>query len=388
MVKKSVMIVILCSILVLVSGCWNNRPVEEMTFATAIGFDKEKDGQVEVTIQLVKPSALSGDGGSDKEAVWVYSNSGETVFEALRGMLNTVSRKIFMGQINLVVIQDQVAESGIMDIIDFLARDHEVNRKAEVVIAKEIKAKKVLAAKSELEDIPAVHIVDALQNNSAYAKVRDIKLFDLLTCLSASGFSPTVGVIQSTTELREEVEIKDLEMQGIAVFKKDKLVGWLEPAATRGLLFVLGEIESGIINITNPVEKDEKVSFEIVNSQIEKELELKAGEPNFSIKVTAEGRLGEQHGKGNLVTPKMVEKLEPRVEAVIKNDIKQAVNLAQKEFQSDIFGFSQLVYRQQIEYWQDNYQDWNQIFSQVPVEIKVVWETRSSGVSGSRIKVR
>jgi len=388
MIKKAYLGLLLCFILLFTTGCWNNRTLNDMNFATAVGFDKDEAGKIEVTVQLAKVSALGQDKTSGEEAVWVYSNSGETVFEALRGMLTTVSRKIFVGHINLVVFDEQLAKDGIIDILDIFARDYEVNRKAKVLIAKGMKAKEVLEAKSDFEDISALHIVDVLQNNSAYAKIKNIELFDLLSFHSLSGFSPTVGVIQPTIKKSEKLQVKDLKIQGTAIFKKNGLTGWLEPSATRGLLFVLGEVKSGIINVTNPQDKDEKIAFEIIKAKVEKKTQLKKGRPSFVIKISAEGRIGEQHGEMDFISQKGREKLETKVEKVIKTDIKKAVTLAQKKYQSDILGFGQLIYKQQPEYWQEINEDWAQIFSQSAVKIKVDWKTINSGLYQSKPKAK
>lgn len=389
MVKKITIILIFCFIIVFLTGCWNNRPLNQMTFATAIGFDKAEDGKIETTIQLAKPSVVGAkekQGG--EEPVWIYSYSAETVLEALRGMLTTVNRKIFVGHINLIVIDDKLAEEGIAGILDLFASDHETNRKADVLIAKEIQAKEVLQAESELEDIPAKHISGILENNNAYARIKRVKLFDLLDCFSAVGFSPTIGVIQPKNKSSKEKEIKDLQVQGTAIFNKDELVGWLEPTETRGLLFVDGKVKSGIINITNPKETDKELAFELVDSKTEKKAKFKNGELKFLIEVTATGRLDEKQGKENVITRKMIEKLEPKIDKIIKRDINKIVNLAQNKYHTDILGFSKIVHRKYLDHWKEVKGNWDQIFSKVPVEIKVTSKIRSSGMVKQQFGVR
>ncbi len=54
---------------------------------------------------------------------------------------------------------------------------------------------------------------------------------------------------------------------GAAVFRKDRLVGWLGKQETRGLLWVMGRVRSGIIVIEHPADSDEYVGLEILRAK-------------------------------------------------------------------------------------------------------------------------
>ena len=54
-------------------------------------------------------------------------------------------------------------------------------------------------------------------------------------------------------------------ISGAAVFKKDKLVGWMNDAETRGILHLRNELEIGVITVNIPQEKGGgKVSVKIL----------------------------------------------------------------------------------------------------------------------------
>ncbi|WP_438825873.1 Ger(x)C family spore germination C-terminal domain-containing protein [Neobacillus drentensis] len=57
-------------------------------------------------------------------------------------------------------------------------------------------------------------------------------------------------------------------MNGAAVFKKDKLIGWMDETETRGILWLRNEIEGGVISIKVPKEKGGgNTSFDIIKSK-------------------------------------------------------------------------------------------------------------------------
>ncbi|MBZ4646966.1 MAG: hypothetical protein JG777_2455 [Clostridia bacterium] len=381
-IKKVMVLLNICLSLVMTTGCWNNRDVMQISLAAAVGLDKTDDNKIELTVQLVKPSAIKkdqeGSGGKEK-AVWVLSSRGDTIFEAVRNTLTTANRKIFFSHVQLMIIGEELAREGIMDVLDFFERDHETNRKVDILIAKGTTAKEILNAESGLEDIAAMHITDILKNDAAVAKIKKIMLLDLLKEIDSPGKDPTIGVIE-VVKKEEKLLIKDMKVQGTAVFKKDKLMGWLNPIETRGLLFVEDKVKSGIINIPNPLDKNKKVAIEMIRSRGKTNVQLKEDKLVLSIEVEEEGNIGEQQGNEDLTTPEMVKKLEEEIEEAIEKEIRDVVELAQKKYKCDIFGFGEIVHKKHLNYWKQVKDNWNEEFSHIPVEIKVTSRIRRSGL--------
>ncbi len=401
---KKIKIVILIFLLLIISinlyGCYSNVDLTEIAVATAIGFDRADQGDIRITVQIVKPGVIKAKNqGSEEEPVWVFSATGETVFSAIRNLLTTVNRKVFYSHLQLIVISEEIARDSVLDVLDLIERDKEIQRLAYVLVAKGVSAEEILKAQSELENVPAIHIKSIIDNYESLAKMRKITLIDLLRDFNHSGNAATSGVIQKTAAKLEKensqqeksnqsqgsneedkLEVKDLKVTGTAVFRLDKLVGYLDPYETRGLIFTLDMVESGIINVDNPLHKDKKVAFEIVSSSAELNVKIKDDQAELMIEIKAEGRLADQQGSGDLTTPEMIVKMEESVARVIENNINLAVNKAQKEFKLDFFGFSKVLYKEHSSYWKKVESDWSNVFSELPITIKVSWNTSSSSL--------
>ncbi|MFW6287662.1 MAG: Ger(x)C family spore germination protein [bacterium] len=406
--KFIILILILFFITISLSGCYNNVDLTELAVATALGFDRADQGHIKVTVQIVKPGVMKArTQGSEEEPVWVFSATGETVFSAIRNLLTTVNRKVFFSHLQLIVISEEIASEGIIDLLDLLERDQEIKRTATILLARGISAEEILQAKTELENIPAIHISSLVDNVDALAKSRKIILIDLLKSFNLSGKAATIGTIQKSigkterennqkknsndgqeSKDKNELQVKDLSVTGAAVFKRDKLIGYLDEFETRGLLFVLDEIEGGVINVNNPQEEEKMVAFEIVNSSTELDVDINEENTRLFVKVKAEGRLADQQGRGDLTTPEMVEKIENSVARVIEINIRQVVDKAQKEYQLDYFGFSEILYKDHLSYWKKVENDWSNIFSQLPIDIEVEWKTSSSSLINKSSEAR
>lgn len=388
--RKIVVLVIFVLICIVSSGCWNNKDLTDISFAIAVGLDKTEDDKIELTVQLVKSSAMQrSSGGVTEKAYWVLSSTGETVFEALRNQLTTVDRKIYVNHIQLIVIGENLAKKGIQDALDFFERDQELNLQADVIITKGITAKEVLQAESELESLPAMHLVDIIKNHVALAKMKEIIVFDLFREMGSQGRELVVsGVSPKTPETKEKLLIKDLKIEGASVFKGDKLVGWLNARETRGFLFVINKVQSTIINIQNPLDKDKKVAIEVTQSNTKMDVEIKDGQIMLIVEVNEEGNIGDQQNGGDLTTEEMLIKLEEETEKVIEEEIWDVIKLAQKEYEADIFGFGEIVYRKYLDYWKQVKDHWNKEFSQASAEIKVKSHIRRSGMIKGTTEVK
>lgn len=112
-------------LLVVLTGCWNRRELNELAIAVAMGVDK-KDNDYLVSIQIVNPGAVAAQrAGTDTAPVITYSTQGTSIFEALRRTTTKSPRKIYLSHMQVIVLGKEVAEEGIAKVLDFLSRDHE-----------------------------------------------------------------------------------------------------------------------------------------------------------------------------------------------------------------------------------------------------------------------
>ncbi|MEK4342507.1 Ger(x)C family spore germination protein [Brevibacillus sp. FSL L8-0710] len=100
-------------LLVVLTGCWNRRELNELAIAVAMGVDK-KDNDYLVSIQIVNPGAVAAQrAGTDTAPVITYSTQGTSIFEALRRTTTKSPRKIYLSHMQVIVLGKEVAEEGI-----------------------------------------------------------------------------------------------------------------------------------------------------------------------------------------------------------------------------------------------------------------------------------
>lgn len=114
--KRSAGILCLLSIgIVLLSGCWDYRELNELSLAMAMGVDKDKDtGGVRVTLQIVNPKEIAGRTVTGRNVpVVIYSSTGKSLFEATRKVTLKESRRINLQHLRVLVIGESLAREGV-----------------------------------------------------------------------------------------------------------------------------------------------------------------------------------------------------------------------------------------------------------------------------------
>lgn len=384
---KRILLVVICLILVgFATGCWNRREVETLGFVTMVGLDLADTGGYELTVHIIKPLAFPSGGdssGSPEKPYWTLSISDDTIFGAFRKALDRSPRKLYFAHNRIILIGEELARAGIEEVIDVFDRNPEPRRTAIVLVAKGLTARELMESEFALERTPSEGILFLLTaNRTGSSTVANVNLHELLIALEEEGVEPTVGALGVVSEGAEEQEAgkllreaigKSPIVEGGAVFKKDRLVGYLTPLETRGFLWIMGKVRSGAINITLPGDEDFFIALEILRSSSKVKVDIKNDTPAVTIDVTVQANLGEVHKYVSILNDyKTLEIIEHKMEEAIKDEIEAALKKAQKEYNSDIFGFGTHIWRRYPKEWKNRYKElWDNEFPNLNVSVNV-----------------
>jgi len=375
------------------TSCWNRREIETLGFVLAVGVDKAaEEGKIMLSVQIAKPFALAGPSVVAERPFWLVSSTGYTVFEAIRNFLSQSPRRPFWAHNRFILIGEELAREGIMEIIDLFARDGESRRTVQVVIVKGAKAVDLLQAEFELERLPSEGAQGILLGSLAgLGTTVGTELNDLLQMLELPGMEP-VALRAEIVDRPPDVDLRgqskrdvistSARLSGAAVFKKDKLVGWLGPKQTRGLLWIKGEIKGTVLVVEYPNEQDRLITVEVIRASSKVTPKIIDGKPQIKIEINVEGNLGETQVFFDPIT--QLEKwasIERRVAEAIRGEVQSVLDAAQKEYKSDIFGFGTSFYRNYYKEWERMQADWDRLFQELAVEIDIRTGLRRSGLA-------
>ncbi|MHB1654620.1 MAG: Ger(x)C family spore germination protein [Desulfitobacteriaceae bacterium] len=362
---------ILLSVTLLTTGCWNRKELDRLAIVAAVGIDKGEDQKIQLTVQVIKPGTLtspSSEGGSGKEkGVWIIKSSGNTVFEAVRNFVEKSGRKLFWSHTMVIVIGENMAKDGILPVIDWFLRDHEMRLKTWVLVSQG-EASEVIKGDVGLEKIPASHLERMIKEYGALSKSVAVNLMEVTNMLISQSSHPVIGRVAKNQSGQDE---EQLLLKGAGVFRKDRLIGWLNPLETRGYLWIKGNVKSGVITIPCPEQPDKLISLEIIRSKSKIKPRLEMGMLKYTIEVDVNSNLGEQMCTEDLANPEMIAVLEDEQRQAVEKEIVALIRKAQEEYKLDILGLGEATMREFPEEWNKVKEQWEEEFPQAEVEVKV-----------------
>ncbi|AHC17984.1 MULTISPECIES: Ger(x)C family spore germination protein [Paenibacillus] len=389
-------IAILCLILALVlllTGCWNRRELNELAIAVGMGIDKQGD-QFRVSLQVVDPgkaSAKKGAGGGAPATL--YTEEADTIFEAIRKITTISPRRMYFSHLRICVIGESMATEGMAKSLDLLSRYHQFRTDFYIVVSKGTSAEDTLKIMTPLDPIPANDLFSSLETSQKnWSPSTTVTLDELVSALTSEGMQPVLTGLrivgnketgETSGNVQEIAPSARLQYSGLAVFRKDRLIGWLNETESRGYNFIRGKVQSSVGFVACP--RGGKVVSEIIRTQTTIKGNVYRGEPQVNIKMQVEANVGEVECNDlDLTQVGTIYDIEKKEEEKIEEIMKMAVRKAQKSYKADIFGFGEAIHRADPRTWKSIKKNWDyEHFAELPVNIKVNFKIRRLGTIGS-----
>lgn len=372
------------------SGCWSRKELSELAIVLGAGVDRAPGGQVVLTLQLARPKGFAGgggDGSGGKEpSTWVVSETGSTVFEAQRKLANRLSRRIYWAHNAVLIFGEDAARHGIRRYTNFFSRSAESRENMWVMVARG-KAKDILETSDKLEDSSAQQLAYIIRNGF----ICTAKFFCLKEKLAAEGSNPVAcrvevmdqGTIPDTGE-GKPMKHMGAGITGMAVFRDEKLAGWLDELESQGLLWITGEVRKGTIVTPSPSEPDKRISINIFNMHTKVEPHYDGKSARFCVKIVADGELEEQQSREDITEYEVRRDIEKNFAGEIENRARLALEKVQGEYAVDVFDFGEVFHRKYPKEWAGLKDRWDEVFASAPVDIAVEAHIRYSGLTSAR----
>jgi spore germination protein KC len=368
-------IIIICFFL---TGCWNSREIDKLAIARGIGIDKNKNGY-RITMQILNSSKLKAKQKSQEASVITFREDGQDIFESIRRMTRISPRRVYLAHIGVVIIGEELAREGISQILDFLARDHEFRTDYYILIAKNTTAEEVLNVLTPLEEIPANKIYSALETSEkAWAPSKGIRILSLINSIVADGKETVLSGVQilgnkedgnNTKGLSKPNADTLLQITPFSVFKKDKLVGWLNENESKGLNYILGDVKNSVGFVS--LGQDKRIGLEILSAKSEIKANFENNKPKIEIKIKVESNISEVQFNFDDSKKENIDKVAKLSVEKVKSFCEAVIQKAQEDFNSDIFGFGEVIRRANHKLWKNLKDNWQEEFKNLSVEVDV-----------------
>ncbi|WNS44904.1 Ger(x)C family spore germination protein [Paenibacillus sp. MMS20-IR301] len=341
---------------VLLSGCWERKELNELAFVLALGLDKAESGY-KVTMQVVIPSSITsqsaGGAGGGGVPVVTYSYKVPTIYESLRKFNLISSRTAYFGHIRVLVLGEELARSGIGETLDVLKRSREPRMDFYTLVAKQTTAESILKVLTPLDRLPANKLFNALDKSyKISARTVAVTLDTLIEDMLYEGINPVLTGVEVTgdaaagdkkSNIEQTTPSARLRYEDVAVFRKDKLIGWLDEEETVGYNYITDKVTK---NTGHFKDKDGSiVVIEGLQAKTKRKVKIINGEPHIYLRAEAFCNVEEVEGADKLDTEGKIRSLEEESEDRIVQRMKDVVEQVNSRYNVDIFGFGRSIYR-------------------------------------------
>ncbi|WP_067621427.1 Ger(x)C family spore germination protein [Alicyclobacillus acidiphilus] len=387
-VRKIFAILAIC---LLCTGCWDATEIDQLAIVVATGTDLEQSGQgnsVLATLQIALPSELGSTGGGSpttktgtNNAYALVEAEGADPVSALDIASKRLSRRLFMGERRVTVVGEDYAKFGLSDIADEIIRNPQSRLRTYMVVAYHNTAHAMLQLPYALNRLPADAIADL--ETEQYLPPVDAKVF--LQKLLSKGDPFLLGLEQLTTSSTVSDSQDTVGLTHIAVFHKDKLVGWLSGPKLRGFIYIYGRINREYITVNIPGVPG-FISARMLGINTSRRIHINDKIPSITIRTRCQFDIVQNGTPLDLNIPENMERVRAAIGQEMASQMQSTMDTLQHQYQSDPFGFMDTIHKKYPRAWVGMEKNWRDVYSKMPAVIQVKADIRNSGITGPSIR--
>lgn len=383
-------------ILLLISGCWSSREIEDLSLYVGLGIDVgketafEKDiaeqggtypkkNYVTATVQIAPGftnSQSSQQSGSPSSGKTSYSNeqlSGDSMLQIFRQFALRRDRPLIGHHLKVIVVSKDIAKKyGLNQLLDFVLRDNDIRPNCLVLISHH-RALDVLTSQDPSR-IPAFYLTGITNNSYLSNKILDPVLLSKLDAQMQSGSS---FLLQNVLYSHGEDKFS-----GGSIFdgKTTKFIGELSQTDLEGLSWLNSKKKGGVLKTHN--KQGFTVVYEIKKKKVKIIPKVVGNDISFHVKTESEGwlmedwRAPEEEEKGEYLR-----ELEKDFAELAEQQIRQVLSKLQHTYKVDVGEFRDSLRIKHPKTWKKVKDDWDKIFSTVPITYEVKTTITNPGSS-------
>lgn len=364
MIKKTILLLFAFG-LVFAGGCWNYRGLNEMTIVVGMAIDKSDSGEgYDLTFEAIDLTIPIKQQGFKHQLI---ESEGKTIFDAARNAKKRNENKLYYGHMQIVLINKDIARAeDLSAIIDFFLRDSECRETLCFAVSQEATARELLSIVGPGESLISVELQKILErDNEVTSSTLCYELYNIFNILKSEG----IAVVLPVFHIAYNNGTPDVEVNGIAIYKGGRMTGSLSPEESKYFLFVMDKVNGGVLTFPAKSGGDD-TSLEISHNRTSRSFSVKDGKPVITVKTDTDVFLNEYKWSTDDIDVQELASLKAEAQRTLASRIGGAIKKIQSEFGSDIFGFGEMIHKQDPALWSSLKDNWEEIFPSLEVNIE------------------
>jgi spore germination protein KC len=380
--RKILMLAVYPLLLVLLTGCWDRKEINDIAILQLAAFDQMPDtgmyrGYVQIAIpKTIGAGQLTTSGGTKQKSYMPLIGYGRSI-EAMTVILERkLSRDELPSHRRIFMVGDTLARNDIAPLLDLISRNPKNRLRTYIVVARGTDAKSIAETEYPLEATKE----EAMREIIVRKMMIPSMLRDFYAASAATGIEPIAAAFTKESDGK-------ILLNSIALFNKSKLVGYVDNMQAVALTSLFGKKPFGDVEVTLP-DQEQRISVRVTNLKVKRRVKIVDDLPQFSLAITAAGRIMDNRTKLDPSDPAIMTQLNAAFQQQILDTYQQLFLALQQTYKTDCAGLGQTVYRTNPKVWKKIEKKWPEIFPEVDVHMEVTANISQIGVLGAPYYLR
>ncbi|MGV8984204.1 Ger(x)C family spore germination protein [Clostridium sp.] len=235
--KKYIILIIGISIYVFIMIGQDRVPIEEIATISGIGYDIEKKGENIIEYSIPISTNVYKSSGTQENIL--FNEQGKSLGEVTQKRQEKMNKKFIQGQEVIVLISEEYAKYGLKTFMEDRFRNPEANNRSFMAVCKG-KAEDYLRYQQKGYTNSSNYIHGLIEYYSKYSFFSsEYQLLDVYVRIGAEGRSLVLPYIEITNQ--------GIEITGMAIFKNDKMVQFVDIQTSKILNMLRNDNAQGIL---------------------------------------------------------------------------------------------------------------------------------------------
>ncbi|MGE5612989.1 MAG: Ger(x)C family spore germination protein [Bacillota bacterium] len=399
--------------LFLMTGCYDQREIDELAYPMAIGLDVGEANELRMTLQLAVPISIGGgssgsrggkgDGGGN-ETTTIITVDTPSIYSGLNLINNIISKEINVSHTKAIIMSKKFAEMGVSKYLHAFKRGREFKPDIFIVVSMDPPEEYLKETMLLLEVNPSKYYEQMLGKKftSFFPNVRLHNFHQKLECDAVE----PIAILTALSKYESVEQFKDSipkngnafidegsykaghipilsdrknEVMGIAVFKEDKMCGILNGKESTCMQLVTGEFNHTYWTLPDPQVDNHIVVLNIFRRKRPVvKINMTGGKVKANIGIDLEGDfVSIQSGHEYESQPEIIEK---KVEEMLEKSILELLEKTRDEFDSDICGIGNFVKKKFLTFDEWEKYNWRDQYKYTDFEVDVNFKIRRTGL--------
>lgn len=399
---------LLAVLTILAAGCGiSTKETDQTVYVAAMGIDKAENGKIKVTYRTMISRAVSGPQGAPQEVEGgpniASSFVADNTAEALELFKTSTSRNPNLNHIKVLLISEEVARSGVGEIIAPLLRYREYRSNIYVNVVRGKAEDWMMTNQPKLDYVLSKFWESFMASADISGYYTKMELHDFYLRLKnpgGSAYANYIGINPMTGEGKPADEKSSgdranaylpgdiprtgtedpVEFAGAALFSGDKMVGTLNTRQARILHILQNKFSKGFLIVSDPLEPEKTININMHNgSKPEIKVDIVDGKESIKVKVFLEGEITGISSGIHYEVQEQQKMLEKQIAEIVTEEIQDFIRYTQS-LGSDVVGFGYYLRSHYDTYDEMSRINLQEVYRNADAEVQVSVQIRRTGL--------